>query len=189
MATYAARIIHGMPPHDQNCVRQAIREVFESIATESIDIDEDIMPHVPRNYFPMMTIHQAKGLEFPFVIVDVGSDFRSNHHSQARFRYPSSGDDVHAMEDMVAQHCPIGPLRTQRPPVDRAWDDLRRLYFVAYSRPENVLILAGLTSEIRHVAPVQCIAVGDLRNSPRVIGFVPANQWSPALGPATVALI
>jgi hypothetical protein len=52
-----------------------------------------------------------------------------------------------------------------------------------------VLILAGLTSEIRHVAPVQCIAVGDLRNSPRVIGFVPANQWSPALGPATVALI
>lgn len=189
MATYAARIIHGMPPHNQNSVRQAIREVFEPIATESIDIDEDIMPHVPRNYFPMMTIHQAKGLEFPLVIVDVGSDFRSNHHAQARFRYPSSGDDVHAMEDMVEQHCPIGPLRTSRPPVDRAWDDLRRLYFVAYSRPENVLILAGLTSQIRQSTPVQCIAVGDLQNSPRGITFVPANQWSPGLGPGSVALI
>ena len=57
-------------------VQQAIREVFENIASESIDIDEEIMPRVPRNYFPMMTIHQAKGLEFPLTIVDVGSDFR-----------------------------------------------------------------------------------------------------------------
>jgi DNA helicase-2/ATP-dependent DNA helicase PcrA len=44
-----------------------IRPIFEPIASGSIDIDEEIMPYVPRAFFPMMTIHRAKGLEFPIV--------------------------------------------------------------------------------------------------------------------------
>jgi DNA helicase-2/ATP-dependent DNA helicase PcrA len=136
-----------------------------------------------------MTVYQAKGLEFPLVIVDVGSDYRTDHHAQRRFRFPVEGDDVHVTEDVVATYSPIGGLRTQRVAVDRAWDDLRRLFFVAYSRPENVLLLVGLVSQLRQQTPVSCIALGDIRQGGRGLTFVPANQWTPTLGPGTVALI
>jgi DNA helicase-2/ATP-dependent DNA helicase PcrA len=188
MASYGAQILHGEGAHDANSVRQAIWEVFEPLASDSVEIDEDIMRHVPRKYFPIMTVHQAKGLEFPLVIVDVGSDFKINHRTQQRLRFPNQGDSVHLLEGNTAPHCPIGALRVQRSDVDRAWDDIRRLYFVAYSRPENVLILAGLTSQLRQ-NPVPTIAMGDLQNRPRGLTFVPANRWSPGLPPETVALI
>jgi len=188
MTPYRAQILQNQGVHDANSVQQAIWEVFEPLASDSIEIDEDIMPHVPRSYFPIMTVHQAKGLEFPLVIADVGSDFKTNHRTQQRLRFPNQGDSVHVVESNISPHCPIGALRVQRSDVDRAWDDIRRLYFVAYSRPENVLILAGLTSQLRQ-NPVPTIAIGDLQSSPRALTFVPANQWSPALGPETVALI
>ncbi len=190
MASYRAQILYGTGGHhDTNSIREALREVFESIATGSIDIDEEIMPHVPRSYFPIMTVHQAKGLEFPLVIVDVGSDYQRNHAAQRPFRFPAQGDNVHVMEDAVAAYCPVGGIRTQRAAVERAWDDLRRLYFVAYSRPENVLLLVGLIPQLQQLRPVPGISVGDLRQGGRGLTFVPANQWTPAHGAGTVALI
>jgi len=190
MASYRAQILYGTGGHhDTSSIREALREVFESIATGSIDIDEEIMPHVPRSYFPIMTVHQAKGLEFPLAIVDVGSDYQRNHAAQRPFRFPAQGDNVHVMEDAVAAYCPVGGIRTQRAAVERAWDDLRRLYFVAYSRPENVLLLVGLIPQLQQLRPVPGISVGDLRQGGRSLTFVPANQWTPAHGAGTVALI
>ena len=63
---------------------------------------------------------------------------------QRRFRCPESPDQVHEIEQIVAPFCPVGNARTQRNPIDRAWDVLRRLYFVAFSRPQNALLLVGL---------------------------------------------
>jgi DNA helicase-2/ATP-dependent DNA helicase PcrA len=189
LASYRAQIRYGDGVHDANSIRQAIWELFVPVADDDVDVDEEIMPHVPRNYFPLMTIHQAKGLEFPLVIVDVGSDFRTNHHKQRPRRCPNQGDGVHLVEADVAPHCPVGPLRTARPDLRRAWDDLRRLYFVAYSRPENVLLLVGLTTQTRTNKPVPCISMGDLPAGPRGLQFIPAAQWTPTAGPETVALI
>jgi DNA helicase-2/ATP-dependent DNA helicase PcrA len=188
-ATLGARIFHGTV-YDQPSVTQAIREAFENIANGNVEVDEEIMPYIPRSFFPIMTVHQAKGLEFPLVIVDVGSDFRGNYVAQRRLRYPETPDSVHIVEDLVAPFCPIGPARTQRPPLDRAWDDLRRLYFVACSRPENVLVMAGLTSQMGPAPKVLSVATGDLRNGlPRALNFVPAAQWHSGLPPGSVALI
>jgi ATP-dependent DNA helicase UvrD/PcrA len=188
-ASLGARILHGTA-YDQPSVTQAIREVFENIAGGNVEVDEEIMPYVPRNFFPIMTVHQAKGLEFPLVIVDVGSDFRTNNVAQRRMRYPEAPDTVQIIEELVAPYCPIGPARTQRPPLDRAWDDLRRLYFVAYSRPENVLVLVGLTSQVGQPPRVRSVATGDLRNTlPRALTFAPVAQWHSGLPPGTVALI
>ena len=188
MASYGARILRGNNVHDANSVREAIRSVFESFATESVEVDEEVMPYVPRSYFPIMTVHQAKGLEFPLVIVDVGSDYKTNHPMQRRNRCPEQGDGVHFVESDVAAQCPIGPLRTARSDLDRAWDDLRRLYFVAFSRPENVLVLAGLTSQVR-TNPVRCISTGHLSGGGSGLAFVTANQWSQASPAGTVALV
>jgi DNA helicase-2/ATP-dependent DNA helicase PcrA len=135
-----------------------------------------------------MTVHQAKGLEFPLVIVDVGSDYKTNHPKQRRNRCPEQGDSVHLVESDVAAHCPIGPLRTSRTDLARAWDDIRRLYFVAFSRPENVLVLAGLTSQIR-TNPIPCISTGHLSDGTRGLTFVTANLWSQASPAGTVALV
>lgn len=188
-ASLGARIFRGTV-YDQASVTQAVREVFENIASGNVEVDEEIMPYVPRNFFPIMTVHQAKGLEFPLVVVDVGSDFRMNSAAQRMMRYPEKPDTVHIVEDLVAPYCPIGAARTQRQSLDRAWDDLRRLYFVACSRPENVLVLAGLTSQMGQAPKVLSVATGDLRNGlPRALTFIPADQWHSGLAPGFVALI
>jgi DNA helicase II / ATP-dependent DNA helicase PcrA len=112
-----------------------------------------------------------------------------NHHIQRRMRHPAQGDGVHLVEAAVAPHCPVGALRTARPDLDRAWDDLRRLYFVAYSRPENVLLLAGLISQTRAQRQVPCISMGNLPGGGRALNFIAAAQWAPNALPGTVALI
>lgn len=169
-------------------VKHLIRGVFEPIANGLAVVDEEIMPYVPRNYFPIMTIHQAKGLEFPLVIVDVGSRWKTNHAAQAPLRFPTKGDGVHMIEDCVAPYCPVGNARTQRTQVQRAWDDLRRLYFVSYSRAQNALMLVGLTSQIR-MNPVRSVATGDTPTTPRGLTFVPREQWNSGMSSDTVALI
>jgi DNA helicase II / ATP-dependent DNA helicase PcrA len=182
-------IRHGAGQYDQASVVHAIRGVFENIADENVEVDEEIMPYVPRSYFPIMTIHQAKGLEFPLVIVDVGSDFSRNHPAQRKFRFPEGPDTVHEIENLISAYCPIGPARIVRNGTSRAWDDLRRLYFVGYSRAENVLLLVGLTSQLGNAPKVKSVATGDLPNMLRQLNFIPAAQWDPSLLPGNVALI
>lgn len=188
VSKFRSAILSGTT-YDDNSVRDAIREVFEPIAEGEVEVDEEIMPYVPRAVFPIMTIHQAKGLEFPLVIVDVGSDFRTNHHTQRPFRYSQNILDIHLTEDQIANHSPVGLARQQGTGLDRAFDDLTRQYFVAKSRPQNILLLVGLTSQLRQGNPVPSVATGDLRNGGRAYHFIPAQQWTPNSSANTIALI
>ncbi|MCY6493409.1 UvrD-helicase domain-containing protein [Leptolyngbya sp. GGD] len=133
-----------------NLSRQSlIRDALLPIAEDEVEVDEDIMPSVPRNHLQLMTIHQAKGLEFPLVIVDVGSHFTRNHPKQAFRRFPRSPANVVVMEDHVEPHL-AAPLRGSRTPLDRSFDDLVRLYYVAYSRAQSVLMLVGCESCLKY---------------------------------------
>lgn len=123
--------------------RQAfIRDALVPIAEDSVYIDEDILLSVPRNMLQIMTIHQAKGLEFPMVIVDVGSKFKRNHHKQKFLRFPDKPSSVVLQEDDMEPHL-AAPLRGKRGQIHRTFDDLTRLYYVAYSRPQSVLLLVA----------------------------------------------
>lgn len=157
---YRSTVLHGHPPHDDNSVRAILRDVLAPIAESSIDVDEEIMPHVPRGRFPIMTIHQAKGLEFPLVIVDVASDYKTNHPKNRFRRFPESPSSVQNIEDDFAPFCQIGPLRQARTGLQRSFDDLVRLYYVAYSRPECALMLVGVDSCLRYRTPIQHVATG-----------------------------
>jgi DNA helicase-2/ATP-dependent DNA helicase PcrA len=112
----------------------------------------------------VLSIHQSKGLEFPLVIVDVGSDFRVSksgphgHWKNAFKRFPDRPSTPHNLEDLMR---PYSPLKTlARDPVDRAFDDLFRQFFVAFSRPEEVLLLVGLNASHPNGGDVYNIATG-----------------------------
>ena len=189
LSRYNSAILHGTP-YDDPAIKEIIREVFEPIAEGEVEVDEDIMSYIPRSTFPIMTIHQAKGLEFPLVMVDVGSDFRTNHASQRPHRFPHDGDNVHHTEDHVAAFTPVGPARIRRTRVQRAFDDVRRLYYVAKSRPHYILLLSGLTTQLGDPPRVLSIATGDLYdNGGRTYQFAPSQNWNPNSPENFVALI
>ena len=159
-SSYRSTIISGQGVHAENSVRSAIRDIFAPIAESSVDVDEEIMPHVPRGRMPIMTIHQAKGLEFPLVIVDVASDYTMNHQRNRFRRFPETPSSVQHMEDDLAPFCQIGPLRLSRNGLLRSFDDLVRLYYVAYSRPQSVLLLVGVDNCLQYKTKIRHVATG-----------------------------
>jgi DNA helicase-2/ATP-dependent DNA helicase PcrA len=154
---YRALILRD-EPHRIRSIQAVVRDVLAPIADDLVDVDEDIMPSVPRDRLNLMTIHQAKGLEFPLVIVDVASDFKINHVKQRFRRFPNSASAVAMLEDHLAPCTPIGPLRTARTAIQRSFEDLIRLYYVAYSRPQSVLLLIGCIPCLRYDTKIPHIA-------------------------------
>ncbi len=156
-SSYGALLLRDQPDRDRS-IQAVVRDVLAPIAEDLVDVDEDIIPSIPRDRFNIMTIHQAKGLEFPLVIVDVSSDFLGNYSAQRFRRFPDQPSSIARLEDDLSEFTPIGPVRTRRSAIHRTFEDLIRLYYVAYSRPQSVLMLVGLTkclqyrTTIRHVA-------------------------------------
>lgn len=132
------------PEQEFDSIKDAIWNIFVPLATGAIKVDEGLLDTLPDNRINIMSIHQSKGLEFPLVIVDVGSDFRTKHHTQAFKRFPEGGGNSCALEDEIRICSPLGP--PTRPARHRAFDDLTRHYFVAYSRAQDVLLLVGLNT-------------------------------------------
>jgi DNA helicase II / ATP-dependent DNA helicase PcrA len=163
-STYRSTIIHTQNPsrmaHNDKSVLRAIMDIMVPLCEDSVEIDEEIMPHVPRNRLPIMTIHQAKGLEFPLVIVDVASDYTTNHPTQRFRRFPDQPSSTQLLENDLAPFCNIGPLRTARLALNRTFDDLVRLYYVAYSRPQSLLMLVGVDRCLRYNTSIRHIATG-----------------------------
>lgn len=125
---------------------EVLREFLAPIASGVIGINEELIQAFPRDRLSVLSVHQAKGLEFPMVIVDVGSDFNKNHHAQAFKRFPTAGGQPERMEDVFRSYSTLGaPARSA---LDRSFDDLYRQFFVAYSRPQDVLVLVGLTAAL-----------------------------------------
>jgi DNA helicase-2/ATP-dependent DNA helicase PcrA len=145
---------------EKKSVQAAIQDILVPIAESAVEIDEEIMPHVPRGWLPLMTIHQAKGLEFPLVMVDVGSDFKTDHHKTRFRRFPEHPNATQRLEEDLAPLSEIGPLRRSRDPLARTFDDLVRLYYVAFSRPQSVLLLVGLENCIKYTTTVKNVATG-----------------------------
>jgi DNA helicase II / ATP-dependent DNA helicase PcrA len=122
-------------------VRQAYRRVFFPIAENVVEVAEDTLETLPLDRVSIMTIHQSKGLEFPITVVDIGTALENLTWMPARSRYPSRPDTSHKMEDALRPYSGIN--LSIRSSIDRAFDDLVRNYFVAFSRAQDVLILVG----------------------------------------------
>ena len=136
-----------------------IRDALVPIALDEMQVDEDIMPSVPRDMLQLMTIHQAKGLEFPLVIVDVGTRFRTDHPMHRFRRFPDKVSNVVIAEDDMEPHL-SAELRGHRVAIDRTFDDLTRLYYVSFSRAQCVLLLVGHENQLRYNTNTKNIALG-----------------------------
>ena len=143
---------HHIPFNQRQSVsiREAYWNIFVPLAIGAIEIEEELFETLPHDRLNIMSIHQAKGLEFPIVIVDVGSEFTKRHQSQAFKRYPSNPSFDTIIENELR---PFSPLTTalglnysDRDDINRDFNDLIRKFFVAYSRPRDVLLLVGLNS-------------------------------------------
>lgn len=143
---YHSNISFKNPPQERASVLEAIWNIFIPLSTGGISVDESHFETLPDDRINVLSIHQSKGLEFPLVIVDVGSRFKTNDIRTQRLRFPKSIKDKKTIEDTIRQHSSLG--QSMRSEKDRSFDDLTRLYFVAFSRAESVLLLIGLNSAI-----------------------------------------
>lgn len=144
---YHSNISFYNKKQEQESVLEAIWNIFIPLSTGGVKIDESLLETLPDDRVNVLSIHQSKGLEFPLVIVDVGSKFKTNDIRTQKWRFPKSlKDDKLTIEDSIRQHSSLG--QSQRSEKDRSFDDLTRLYFVAFSRAESVLLLVGLNPAI-----------------------------------------
>jgi DNA helicase-2/ATP-dependent DNA helicase PcrA len=113
--------IQGLP---EASVKSAIQTILVPIAEGVIDVNEDLLETLPRNRLSILTIHQAKGLEFPVTIVDAGSDGADLRSFKDFKRYPSRAAAAHLFEDVLRPFSALGA--PARPALERAFDDLVR---------------------------------------------------------------
>ena len=143
---YYSNISFANEKEEKESILEAIWNIFVPLSTGGIQIDESLLETLPEDRVNVLSIHQSKGLEFPLVIVDVGSKFRDNHIKTQKERFPKKPLDHMTIEDSIRQYSALG--LSERDEKDRSFDDLTRRYFVAFSRAESVLILVGLNSAI-----------------------------------------
>ena len=143
---YSANIDFSSPEAEKESINEVLLNIFVPIATGGVQIDENLFEVIPSNRFNIMSIHQAKGLEFPLVIVDVGSRFKKNLSKDANLRFPKDADSSSIIQDRIREYSSLS--NKDRDSKDMAFDDLTRLYFVAFSRAKDVLLLVGLNPNI-----------------------------------------
>lgn len=111
-------------------------DFLQYLANSGFDEPEDPYDQIPEGYVQVMTVHQAKGLEFPLVFAgDVNK------------RDGAGG--THFMEDELA---PYSGLSLDSTTEERAARDNVRRFFVQYSRAQDELVLVGSRGSVEEIA-------------------------------------
>ena len=173
VSNFKARIVSDPTNKDlsDKSVAHLLLYFLAPIASGTAKVDEELIESFPRDRLTVLSVHQSKGLEFPLVIVDVGADFTRRHPAHAFKRFPAKPSTPHTLEDLMRPHSPLSVLK--RDGVDRAFDDLYRQYFVAFSRPQDVLLLVGLNTSKPGAGSVENVATGWDRSG--------VSRWLPKL--------
>ena len=143
---YHSNISFKSPNDERESVLEAIWNIFVPLSTGGVKVNESQYETLPEDRINVLSIHQSKGLEFPLVIVDVGSKFKTNNIRTQNLRFPKIIEEKDTIEDTIRKYSALG--KSERSEKDRLFDDLTRLYFVAFSRAESVLLLVGLNPAI-----------------------------------------
>jgi len=109
---------------------------LQYVANSGFDEPEDPYDQIPEGFVQVMTVHQAKGLEFPVVFA---GDINKR----------DGPGGTHFIEDELAPYSGLSLDSTQEERADR--DNVRR-FFVQYSRAQDQLVLTGSRHSVRQIA-------------------------------------
>lgn len=121
---------------DKN-IRDLFNQFFRFLKDGGINEYEDETEYAPSGHVSFLTIHQSKGLEFPVVIV-------GSLKAVPRKQY---SDLDEKLENGYLARPPFEPLSQTK------FYDFRRLYYTAFSRAQNLLVLTALEIEGRGRTP------------------------------------
>lgn len=121
---------------DKN-LRQLFNQFFRFLQEGGIDEYEDTLEYAPSGCVSFLTIHQSKGLEFPVVIV--GSLEAGPYKQYARLNQ--------LLESNYLLRPPFEPLDLTK------FFDFRRLFYTAFSRAQNLLVLTCSEKQGRGQTP------------------------------------
>lgn len=107
-------------------LRKLFNNFLRFIVEGGIEEYEDFDEFAPSGCVSFMTIHQAKGLEFPIVVVD-------SLYSTPRKQYDET-DEI--LQNEYYSKPPFEPLELTK------FYDFYRLFYTAFSRPQDLLVLS-----------------------------------------------
>lgn len=125
--TYNINVI--TPKRKDSDLKHLFNQFFNFLYKGGLEEFEDYEESAPSGCVSIMTIHQSKGLEFP--VVCVGS-LKKNPRKTIT-------DIDTTLENNYFDRVPFEPLDSLK------YFDFWRLYYVAFSRPQNLLVLTGIT--------------------------------------------
>lgn len=114
------------PQNLQLTLRKLFNNFLRFIVEGGIEEYEDFDEYAPSGCVSFMTIHQSKGLEFPIVVVD-------SLYSVPRKQYDQT-DEI--LQNRYYSKPPFEPIEKTK------FYDFYRLFYTAFSRPQNLLVLA-----------------------------------------------
>jgi len=114
-----------VPEYLEKNLRNLFNQFFHFLKEGGIDEYEDQQDYAPSGCVSFFTVHQSKGLEFPVVIV-------GSMEAVPRKQY-SELDEL--LEAGYLSRPPYEPLKYTKD------FDFRRLFYTAYSRAQNMLVL------------------------------------------------
>lgn len=117
-------------------LRSLYYNFIQYIANSGFDEPEDPYEQIPDGYLQVMTVHQAKGLEFPVVF---SGDINKRDN-------PGGS---HFMEEIFSEYSNLNLEFTVE---ERAAHDNIRRFYVQYSRAEHQLILVGSETSVKQIA-------------------------------------
>mgnify|MGYP003290129815 CR=1 FL=1 len=102
---------------------------------QGVDEYEDETEYAPSGCVSFLTFHQSKGMEFPVVIAN---SLNRNYFYTRKYMYSSSDEVLDDIVRRYAKHSEGENINN----ID--YYDFWRLYYVAFSRAKNLLILSGI---------------------------------------------